>query len=293
MPGYIKKLLKRIRPNGIKGARTPSIYSPPNYKHATAQTATVDATPLATLEQQKELQVVVGTLLYYARTVDPSILTVVHELGSVQAAPSLQDMLKMERLLQYTSVHQHHGLRFHASNMQLQIQSDASYLSRTKARSVLGGIHYLGSPAYINGPFFCTSKIISCIVTSAAEAELGAAFQNTQKGAQFRNTLTELGYPQQATIILVDNTVAEGLATDTVNARRSKSMDVRFFWLRDRVKKGEFLIKHIPGRWNISDFFTKPLPKDKFDQFVPFLIVVIDSNSTTPKRQTIVMSKML
>jgi hypothetical protein len=177
--------------------------------------------------------------------------------------------------------------------MQLQIQSDASYLSRTKARSVLGGFHYLGSTEYINGPFFCTSKIISCIVTSAAEAELGAAFQNAQKGAQFRNTLIELGYPQQASTILVDNTVAEGLAKDTVNARRSKSMDVRFFWLRDRVKKGEFLIKHLQGRYNISDFFTKPLPTDKFYQFLLFLIVVIDANFTTPKRQTVVMSKML
>ncbi len=146
-------------------------------------------------------------------------------------------MLKMERLLQYVSSHQNHGIRYHASSMQLQIQSDASYLCRTKARSVSGGLHYLGSADQINGPFYCTSKVISCVVTSAAEAELGAAFQNAQKGAQFRNTLAELGYPQPTTTILVDNTVAEGLATDTIYAKHSKSMDVRFFWLRDRIKK--------------------------------------------------------
>ena len=168
----------------------------------------------------------------------------------------------MERLLKYVSVHQNHGIRFHASSMQLQIQSDASYLSRPKARSVLGGLHYLGSIHEINGPFFCTSKMISCVVTSAAEAELGAAFQNAQKGAQFRNTLIELGYPQQPTPILVDNTVAEGLASDTINAKRSKSMDVRFFWLRDRVKKAQFYMQHLKGKWNIADFFPKPLPKE-------------------------------
>ena len=189
---------------------------------STAQTATVDSSPLATPAQQHELQVVIGTLLYYARTVDPTILTAVHELGSVQSCPTVNDMTKMERLLQYVSSHQHHGIRFHASCMQLQIQSDASFLCRPKARSVLGGFHYLGSIDLINGPVFCTSKIISCVVTSAAEAELGAAFQNAQKGAQFRNTLTELGYPQQPTIISVDNTVAEGLASDTINAKRSK-----------------------------------------------------------------------
>ena len=293
MPGYIAKLLKRVRPNGVKGARTPSTYTAPNYQRATSQAATVDSSPLASAAQQKELQVIVGTLLYYARSVDPSILTAVHELGSVQAKPSLNDMRKMERLLQYVSVHQNQGIRFHASNMQLQIQSDASYLSRTKARSVLGGLHYLGTTVHINGPFFCTSKLISCIVTSAAEAELGAAFQNAQKGAQFRNTLVELGYPQHATPLLVDNTVAEGLASDTITARRSKSMDVRFFWLRDRVKKGQFLIKHIMGRWNIADFFTKSLPTDKFEQFCPLIIVVLDPKSTTPTRHTVVMNKML
>jgi hypothetical protein len=87
------------------------------------------------------------------------------------------------------------------------------------------------------------------VVSSAAEAELGAAFQNAQKGAQFRNTLIELGYPQQPTTIFVDNTVAQGLATDTVNAKRSKSMDVRFFWLRDRIRKSQFYVKHIKGRF--------------------------------------------
>ncbi len=99
------------------------------------QTATIDETPLASLAQQRELQVVVGTLLYYARSVDPSILTAVHELGSVQSKPTVQDIRKMERLLQYVSSHQNYGIRFHASSMQLQIQSDASYLCRTKARS--------------------------------------------------------------------------------------------------------------------------------------------------------------
>jgi hypothetical protein len=202
-------------------------------------------------------------------------------------------MRKMERLLQYVSAHQYYGVRFHASNMQLQIQSDASYLCRPNARSVLGGFHYLGSIEVINGPFFCTSKIISCVVTSAAEAELGAAFQNGQKGAQFRNTLTELGYPQQPTTISVDNTVAEGLASDTINAKRSKSMDVRFFWLRDRVKKLQFAMRHLKGRWNISDFFTKPLPRDKFEQFLPYIVVEMDSALAQPKISTVVLHKLL
>ncbi len=138
-------------------------------------------------------------------------------------------MQKVERLLQYISTHQNGATRYYASTMQLQVQTDASYLCRPKARSVLGGFQYLGFPDRINGPIFCTSKTISCAVASVAKTELGAGFQNAQKAAEFRLTLHELGYPQQPTTIMIDNTVVEGLASDTVNAKRSKSMDVRLF----------------------------------------------------------------
>ncbi len=158
---------------------------------------------------------------------------------------------------------------------------------------MLGGYHFLGFPDRTNGPIYCTSKMISCVVASVAEAELGAAFQNAQKAAEFRNTLHELGYPQLPTTIMIDNTVAEGLAADTINARRSKSMDVRFFWLRDRIQKAQFAVKHIAGRWNISDFFTKSLPREKFVQYYPYLGVNLELEAPVPstKRTTITMAK--
>jgi hypothetical protein len=183
MPGYVDKLLHKLRPLGLKPVTTPAIYTAPNYKSPKAQTATVDTSPLATPEQKRELQVIIGTLLYYARTVDPSILTAVHELGSIQAKPSLHDRQKAERLLRYLSGNQNGATRFYASNMQLQVQSDASYLCRPKARSVLGGFHYLGFPDRINGPIICTSKIISCVVASVAEAELGGCVPERAEGS--------------------------------------------------------------------------------------------------------------
>ena len=213
-------------------------------------------------------------------------MTAVCELGAVQSAPTVRDIQKVERLLQYVSTHQMGATRYYGSNMQLQVQSDASYLCRSKARSVLGGFHYLGYQDRINGPIFCTTKVISCVVASVAEAELGAAFQNAQKAAEFRNTLEELGYPQEATLIMIDNTVAEGLAADTLNAKRSKSMDVRFFWLRDHIKKGQFAVKHLAGRWNISDFFTKSLPREKFQQFYEYITVNLGLEPQTRQRKS-------
>jgi hypothetical protein len=281
MKGYIDRLLRRVRPNGIKGASTPATYTPPNYANPQSQKATVDTSALASESEKKLLQSVVGTLLYYSRAVDPSICTAVHELGTVQSKPTVNDMQKMERLLQYVSKHRNIGIRCYASNMALQNISDASYLSRPKARSVCGWFSYLGLPSTINGPI------------SVYEAEMAGGFQAAQTAVHHRRILADLGYPQPATLLRMDNTVTLGIASGTMNAKRAKSMDMRFFWLVDRVRQQQFVLQHIPGTWNIADHFTKPLPKNKFYQLIPFLCVNMDNEPQEPqlKVSTVTLQK--
>ena len=137
----------------------------------------------------------------------------------------------------------------------------------------------MGSDDFLNGPISCHSKIISCVVASVAEAELAGGFQSAQIGAQHRNTLHDFGYPQPPTTLRMDNTVALGIAEGKTNGKRSKSMDMRFFWIADRVKQGQFTSYHIPGAWNVADFFTKPLPKQKFYQFYPYLAINMDTDN--------------
>ena len=135
--------------------------------------------------------------------------------------------------------------------------------------------------------------MISCVVASAAEAELAAGFQQAQLAVRLRHTLQDLGYPQQPTLLLIDNTVAIGLANDTMNKKRSKSMDMRFFWLRDRVQQLQFVVEHIPGQYNIADFFTKALPKAKYDQFHRYIVVdaELSEGKQAKRMKTVTMEK--
>jgi hypothetical protein len=185
-------------------------------------------------------------------------------------------MVKLNRLLQYAASHKHNGIRYYASNMLYTMLSDASYLCRPRARSAYGHLGYLGNDDWINGPISCAAKMISCVVASVAEAELAGGFQAAQIGVQHRNTLEDLGYPQPATSLRMDNTVALGIAEGKTNGKRSKSMDMRFFWLADRVRRGQFRTSHVQGQWNIADFFTKPLPRHKFAQFAQYLTINMD-----------------
>ena len=46
----------------------------------------------------------------------------------------------------------------------------------------------------------------------------------------------------------------------SVKMKRSKSIDMRFHWIRDRIKQGHFVVTWIKGANNLADFFTKALP---------------------------------
>jgi hypothetical protein len=95
------------------------------------------------------------------------------------------------------------------------------------------------------------------VMSSAAEAECGALFHNMKEAVPFRNTLEEMGHPQPATPIQVDNSTTLGFANQQIKQQKSKSMDMRFYWIQDRVKQKQFQVYWRPGHTNLADYFTK------------------------------------
>ena len=143
--------------------------------------------------------------------------------------------------------------------MQLNIESDAAYLVCPKARSRAGGFHYLSDTngTQFNGPITVIAKVIKHVMSSASEAEVGALFMNAQEAIPFRQCLEDLGHPQGATNINTDNATAQGIVNDTMKQKRSKAMDMRFYWMRDRVQQRQFNIQWRAGKTNLADYSTK------------------------------------
>jgi len=57
-----------------------------------------------------------------------------------------------------------------------------------------------------------------------------------------------------------------------------------------------FQLEHIPGQHNVADFFTKALPKSKYDQFRRYLVVnrdCMEEKRPKKKLKTITMDKTL
>jgi hypothetical protein len=166
------------------------------------------------------------------------------------------------QLLNYCATHPVSTIRYQASDMILRIHSNASYLSKAKARSRSGGRFYLGDkssnkPDVNNGAILTPSIIMRNVMSSAAEAECGALFNNTKDGVALHNTLAGMGHPQPTTPVQVDNSTTHGFANKQIRKRKSKSMDMRFYWIQDRVEQQQFHVYWRPGQTNLADYFTK------------------------------------
>jgi hypothetical protein len=275
MPDYIPKVLTRFCSNGVSGASTPAIYTPPQYgQKGTPSAPLPDTSPPLSPSDILTLQEIVGCFLFYARAVDSLMLTAINNLSSQQSHATANTMTAARRLLAYAASHPNAELIFTASDMILHVQSDAAYLARPDSQSLAGGLHYLGipDPTFINGAIHNLCATIPAVVSSAGEAEYGALFMNAQQAEYERTILTALGHPQPPTTILTDNDFAQGLANDSIKQKCSKAILMRYHWVRDRVRLNHFNILWRKGELNLADFFTKPLPVHQHQRIAPFLI---------------------
>jgi hypothetical protein len=83
----------------------------------------------------KRVQKIVGSVLYYARAVNMTVLMALSSIAVEQMKAMEKTMAQRTQLLDYLSGHADAKVRFHASDMILNIHSDASYLLEAKARS--------------------------------------------------------------------------------------------------------------------------------------------------------------
>jgi hypothetical protein len=59
---------------------------------------------------------------------------------------------------------------------------------------------------------------------------------------------------------------------DTIKQKETKAIDMRFHWIRDRVRQQQFIITYISTHDNIADYFTKNLPFEIHSKFQPFIV---------------------
>eukprot|EP00804_Cyclotella_cryptica_P011206 CCRYP_007737-RH/>CCRYP_007737-RH protein AED:0.37 eAED:0.37 QI:0/0/0/1/0/0/2/0/425 len=231
---------------------------------AAEQFVETDESPSVGKDEQKHVQKVNGKFLWYARAVDGTLLTPLSALAAQQAKPTTNTMKRVKQFLDFIATQDPAILTYRKSGMVLAAHSDASYLNESAAHSRAGGHHFLSENVEHppnNGAILNVAEIIKAVMSSAAESELGALFINAKKAVVERTILEEMGHRQPPTPIQTDNSTAEAIINARVQPKRTKAMDMRFHWLRDRsVCQDQFRFYWRPGTLNFADYWTKHHP---------------------------------
>jgi hypothetical protein len=144
MPGYVSNVLSKFQHDAPKHPQhTPSKYVMPVYG-AKTQYATQDETPPLTAKQCLNIQKVTGSVLYYARAVDLTVIMPLNGIATELTKATEKTQAVTNQLLDYLAAHPDATTRYHASDIILHIHSDASYLSVSNSRSRLGGLFFCG-----------------------------------------------------------------------------------------------------------------------------------------------------
>ncbi len=150
-------------------------------------------------EEAKYVQEVAGTLNYYTRAVDSTILPALRAIATKQA-PMEKTKATIKQLLDYCAMQEEAVLAYKASKMILAVQCDAGYCNKKKSRSQAGGHFFLSSNDELfpnNGAILIIATIIIAVMSSSAEAELGALYLNAEEAVYLQKILTKMGHPQQ------------------------------------------------------------------------------------------------
>jgi len=94
----------------------------------------------------------------------------------------------------------------------------------------------------MNGAILITCIGLKGVVCSVTEAETGGIFHNAQDAIPITRILIHVlkhPQPELGTPIVIDNITSKGIITKLIKPRKSKTWDMRYHWIEDRIKKQE------------------------------------------------------
>ena len=264
MPKYSRNaLIKFGHKKPAKPQHAPYQAAPIKYGSKQQQQKT-DDTPRLSPEQVKYIQQVVGTFLFFGQAIDSTLAAALSSIASQQAKGTEATLQATRQLLDYIAMHPNPSITYLTSDMILALDTDGSYLSEYGGKSRAAAYMFLtklNDPEFHNGAILVLSAIIKHVMASASETEIASLFYGCKEAIPLRVTLEEMGHPQPGpTPVTTDNSTAVGLTLDTMIPKASKSMDMRFQWLKCRRAQSLFRFLWAKASKNRADLPSKHHP---------------------------------
>lgn len=250
---YAKKVIEKFGMSRAKGVSVP----------ADPHTILYPVEPEKTERQVVPYREAVGSLMFLAVVTRPDIAYAVNSVSKFLNEHNESHWRAVKRIIAYLIETVNMGIEFRASETGVQLvgYSDADFASDIATRRSTTGYAF----CMANGIVTWSSQRQKLVSMSTTESEYIAASTATKEAVWLRALLSELGYLRdKPTKLYVDNQSAIRLIHNPEFHKRTKHIDVKFHYIREKVEDGEINVIFVPTEAQLADIFTKALPKSRF-----------------------------
>lgn len=206
----------------------------------------------------------VGNLMYMAVATRPDISYAIGSVSRHLENPTVTHENALKRILKYVKGTLDFGILFHkVGNNKLCDYSDADYAGDVVTRRSTSGSAFL----FNDGIISWHSGRQKCVSMSTTESEYVAASDAVKELVWLRRLFSEL-LPERSNEMAsfnMDNQSAIRLIKNPEFHKRTKHIDVRFHFIREKFEEGLFDLQYISTHDMVADVFTKPLARDRFE----------------------------
>jgi hypothetical protein len=252
---YIDAVLERFNMADCRPVKTPL---PTGFK-------SVSATDEEFAEVcHEEYPAMVGSIMYAATITRPDIAHAAGVLARTASKWNKTQVHAARHLLRYLRGTSELCLTFDATSGKRLIlgYADADWGGCLDTRRSTTGYLF----RTFGGPVAWKSRRQATTALSTAEAEYMASADATRQAVWLRLLLEDLGHGLDGPLtILNDNNAAILLSKNPVQHDRSKHIDIRHHFLREKVLDNTVELSHVATHDNLADALTKPLSHELFE----------------------------
>ena len=222
-----------------------------------------------TEQERKKFHTNVAKLLYLTKRARPDVLTAVGFLCTRVTRATVQDKLKLRRVLGYLKRTKKKTLHLKIGDLKLlKMFVDAAFATHPDAKSQTGVAVFMGEAL-----LFAASRKQKCVSKSPTDSELIALSDNTQFAELFAEFLAFIMNTKYIKpLIYEDCTAVISLVTEGRGVVRTKHLRVRMELVKQALQDNRIIIEYINTKQMLADGLTKALEGEDFIVFAESML---------------------
>ena len=212
---------------------------------------------------------IIGSLVYAMSCTRPDLAWIVTKLSQHLSNPSPSDWTTVKHVLRYIKHTVQHKLFYRKSGSGLKLEgfSDSDWASSSDRRSTTGYCFRLNEDG---GLVSWKTRKQPTIALSSCEAEYMALTAAAQEAISLKMLLKDFTAEEDnklPTLIRGDNQGSLDLAQNPVHHQRSKHIDIKYHFIREKCADGDIKLQYVSTAENVADLMTKAATKQKLEIF--------------------------